>query len=634
MIEFNKLARVFAWHEWAKDFPARAEKTIAYKSPFRLAKSEPKSAEILIYDQIGRDFWSGEGMAAKDFSQLLEGIDPNAELTVGINSPGGNVWDGLAIHNMLVGRPGHVITRNDGMAASIASVILQAGNDRQSHASAMVMIHRAWGFMIGNADDAEKFKAELEKHDQVLSELYAKRSGQTSANVLAKMSEETFFTASEAKDFGLLDDILQAQTEPARNNLAADATNRRQTAAAIQPNIQNQMSTPAAPAPAVNPPPAPTPEAPRDIDFSPVINAINALGNRLPMPGADPVARPRIENLGNPLIEKWNSLEFEEPSVRGKFVRNHYCDLRKQLLLAQNVSLDIQNANRFDYSHPGIMAANTVDAALANTVLSDQFITTMRSYIAPWMAFTKSISLSPVSKRQTIEVPLVSSAGSMQTNATNYETGDSVLAPVAVVVGERSKSWHVSRPEQNLGLQLAALLPTNVKVLAEGIHAVLTALMTNANYGADVVIGTAANFDSTDLRAILALGKDYDRVTLLLDGGHLAYLLPGDRVAFEFGEPGAYGFDGGIYKNNLWTSAATDIAGFVCGPDAIAMAFGPPLDLPSGEAISTSTIDVNGFPFSLTVWFSRASRSIWASAQTMMGAAVGDATQAEVLTTQ
>jgi hypothetical protein len=157
--------------------------------------------------------------------------------------------------------------------------------------------------------------------------------------------------------------------------------------------------------------------------------------------------------------------------------------------------------------------------------------------------------------------------------------------------------------------------------------------MTNANYGADVVIGAAADFSATDLPAILAYGKNYDRCTLVLDGGHLAYLLPTTRENFVFGEPGAYGFDGGIYKNNLWTSGATDICGLVCGPDALVSAWGAADGLPAGEAISQTTVDVNGFPFSSTVWFSRATREVWGSFQIMGGVAPGDKTQAEVLTT-
>jgi hypothetical protein len=238
-----------------------------------------------------------------------------------------------------------------------------------------------------------------------------------------------------------------------------------------------------------------------------------------------------------------------------------------------------------------------------------------------------------VSRRQTLEVPLYSSSGSKQQNATNYESGDSKLDPIAVSVAEESKSFHVSRPEQNLGLALAGLVPTNAKVLAEGIHAKMTALITTggSNFGTGTVIGTAANFDSADLPAILALGKNFDSCRLLLDGGHLAYLLPTNRNAFEFGEAGAYGFDGGIYKNNLWTGATTNTVGFVCGPDAIVNAWGMADSLPAGEAISQSTVDVNGIPFGLTVWFSRSTRAVWASFQVMHGCAIGDATQGKVL---
>ena len=369
------------------------------------------------------------------------------------------------------------------------------------------------------------------------------------------------------------------------------------------------------------------------IDLSPVITAINSLGDKITAapPGAPPVAA-SVQNLGNPLIERFNNLAHDKPE-QAKLAKGLYNEIRKQLLVAAGVKELPANYDRFDFANPNIRNANTVDAALANTVLSGEFVTTMRSYIAPWSAFTRTVSLSPVSRRQTLEVSLASSAGSKQQNATNYESGDSVLAPIAVTVAEESKSFHISRPEANLGLALAALVPTNAKVLAEGIHAKMTALMIAANYGAATTIGAAANFDATDLPAILALGKNYDSVRLLLDGGHLAYLLPTSRESFTFGEAGAYGFDGGIYKNNLWTSGIANLAGFVCGPDALVNAWGAADGLPSGEALSQSTADVNGIPFGVSVWFSRASRSVWASMQVMHGCAVGDASQAELLVT-
>jgi len=152
------------WKTWAQSFPAKADKDAPYKSPFTIVNkgSDTEDAEILVYDVIGKDWWSGEGWAANDFSEKMKDINPKARLIVGINSPGGNVDDGLAIFNMLQ-RRGNVVTRNDGMAASIASVILQAGTERQSAESAMVMIHKAWSIFAGNADDSRKFAAILDK---------------------------------------------------------------------------------------------------------------------------------------------------------------------------------------------------------------------------------------------------------------------------------------------------------------------------------------------------------------------------------------------------------------------------------------------------------------------------------------
>lgn len=641
------------WKAWAATFPNYAAKDAPYKSPFTIVNkgSATEDAEILLYDVIGRDFWSGEGWAAKDFAEKLKEIDPKAKLLIGINSPGGNVDDGLAILNMLK-RRGNVVTRNDGMAASIASVIMQAGDTRQSSESAMMMIHRAWGIMAGNADDAAKFQEILQKHDQVISETYASRSGKSSKHFLDLMSEETWFTGKESVSAGLADEVLT--TDSAKNlrgqPCEPDTKNANQAPApvALSPAIsastteaggshQHDSANQTNKMPTENTKAESTP-APA-LDLSPVIAAINSLGDKLNTltahsPGAEPLARSgRVENLGNPLVERYNSLAHDKVE-QAKLAKGLYRDVRNQLLIAAGVNDLPAKYDHFDFQNPKIVNANTVDSALANTILSGDFVTTMRSYIAPWNAFTRKVEFSPVSKRQTIEVSLYSSAGSKQQNATNYETGDSVIAPIAVTAAEESKSFHVSRPEQNLGLALAGLVPTNAKVFAEGIHAKMTALMTNANFGADVVIGAASDFDSADLRAVLALGKNYASVRLLLDGGHLAYLLPTTRESFAFGEPGAYGFDGGIYKNNLWTSAATDIAGLVCGPDAIVNGWGMAEGLPSGEAISQSTVDVNGIPFGLSVWFSRSSRSVWASFQVMHGCAVGDATQAEVLTTQ
>ena len=605
-------------------------------------------AEILIYDDIGKDPWTGEGITAKDIHQTLAEITPRTRpLTFRTNSRGGDVSEGLAIRSQLQDWPGRIVNVIDGVAASTASWMIPADEVHARQASQM-FIHKSWALVMGNADDMRKAVDMLETTDGQIAQIYADKTGKPVGEMLAMMQYETLLTGQTALDLGLVDKLIDGdalynfsdlEINAMKQKLAALNSQRISrppnggregvtTTPPVKPQPQHQMSEPTQPAATPNPAPAP--------DFTPVIAAINALGDKIKTPipeppGAEPLGSGRVENLGNPAVEKMRTLKYDLQG-RARFIRENYQEVLTELCQSQGI--DMKNlGDRWDFRNPQVMNANTVDAGLANSILAADFVTTMRTLWAPLMAFTRSISPSPLSKRQVLNVPLVSSVGSMSTNATNYETGDTVAATIAVTVNEYNKSFHVSRPEQNLGIQLASLAPTNARVIGEGVVGLVTALMTNANYGADVVIGAAANFDATDLPAILALGSNYDRVTLLLDGGHLAYLLPTSRESFAFGEAGAYGFDGGIYKNNLWTNAAADIAGFVCGPDAIVIASGPPLELPAGEAISTSTTVIGDIPFQTTVWFSRASRAVWSSFTVMFGTAVGDATQAEVLTT-
>jgi hypothetical protein len=169
--------------------------------------------------------------------------------------------------------------------------------------------------------------------------------------------------------------------------------------------------------------------------------------------------------------------------------------------------------------------------------------------------------------------------------------------------------------------------------------------MTAANFGTAITIGTAANFDSSDLPAILAAAKNYRSKNLILDGGHIARIQFSGlttAVAGTVAMPdsrygplnnGRFGFDV-IAENNRWTGAEANAAGFVCGPDAIAIAAGLPVGMVAGEFIEQRAVTTsNGLSALLSVWYSRATRSHMASYDIMFGAAAGDTTQAEVLIT-
>lgn len=205
---------------WRQHFENRSIKEggVEAKLEVRNAKAADV-AEVLIYDEIG--YW---GVTAKDFSKALSEITaPN--ITVRINSPGGDVFDGLAIYNALKAHPATVTAVVDGLAASAASFIALAADTVQGHEASMVMIHKAWGLAIGNADDAREFASTLDKIDGQLAGIYAAKTGKDKDAILADMAEDLWLTAEEAQAYGLLDTVIPAKAEDdneAANNAAED----------------------------------------------------------------------------------------------------------------------------------------------------------------------------------------------------------------------------------------------------------------------------------------------------------------------------------------------------------------------------------------------------------------------------
>jgi len=159
-------------------------------------------AVVRIYDEI----WA-LGVNALDFTADLEAISA-PRIQVQINSPGGNVFDGIAIYNALRLHPAHVTTRVDGIAASIASVIAQAGDHRVMVSSSQMMVHNAFGMAVGNSSDHEEMAAILAHQDEILAGIYASRSDKDPAYYLGLMNAETGMTAEAAVAEGLADEVL------------------------------------------------------------------------------------------------------------------------------------------------------------------------------------------------------------------------------------------------------------------------------------------------------------------------------------------------------------------------------------------------------------------------------------------
>lgn len=171
-------------------------------------KIENKSdkAEVWIYETVGEDFWSGGGVSAKKFQEELSAIK-SKQIDLHINSPGGAVFEGVAIYNLLKQHPANVTTYIDGIAASIASVIALAGNEVFMAANALFMVHNPSGIVMGSAADMRKTADLLDKVRGTISGVYSKKSGKTDEEISAILDDETWFTADEAKEFGFIDGV-------------------------------------------------------------------------------------------------------------------------------------------------------------------------------------------------------------------------------------------------------------------------------------------------------------------------------------------------------------------------------------------------------------------------------------------
>lgn len=165
-------------------------------------------AEIWIYEQIGEDFWSGDGITAKSFQKELAGVKAS-QIDLHINSPGGEVFDGLTIFNLLKQHPANVTTYIDGLAASIASVIALAGNKVVMAENALFMMHNPYGATVGNADEMRKMADTLDKVSGSISLAYIEKSGKDADEIKSLMDSETWMSAYEALEYGFVDEISE-----------------------------------------------------------------------------------------------------------------------------------------------------------------------------------------------------------------------------------------------------------------------------------------------------------------------------------------------------------------------------------------------------------------------------------------
>lgn len=182
-------------------------------------------ASIGIFEQIGDD-WFGEGVTAKRISAALRSIG-GADVTVNINSPGGDMFEGLAIYNLLREYEGNVTVNVLGLAASAASLIAMAGDQVHIGRAAFLMIHNCWVVAIGNKADLRAAADTIEPFDAAMASVYCARSGLDEKAVAELMDAETWIGGEQAIEQGFADALLAAdeitQKEGGRSASAARA---------------------------------------------------------------------------------------------------------------------------------------------------------------------------------------------------------------------------------------------------------------------------------------------------------------------------------------------------------------------------------------------------------------------------
>lgn len=186
------------------NFDMRPDVVERWRPEVRAASED--DATISIYGPIGAS-WDGEGVTVKRIASALRAVGER-NVTVNINSPGGDFFEGVAIYNTLREHKAKVTVNVMGLAASAGSVIAMAGDEIYMGEGSFLMIHNAWAVTIGNRHDLAEAAAFLEPFDAEMANLYANRTGMKVAEAAALMDKESWIGSARAIEDGFADGLL------------------------------------------------------------------------------------------------------------------------------------------------------------------------------------------------------------------------------------------------------------------------------------------------------------------------------------------------------------------------------------------------------------------------------------------
>jgi len=184
---------------------------------FKAALQADGTLELLVYEDIGENWWDGGGITTKTVKQQIDAAGNYSKILIRINSPGGDAFEGIGIYNLVRATKKPVEVNVDGIAASSASIIAMAGDDIVMGPNALMMIHNAWSWCMGYASDMRKMAEALDKISGAIAQTYVTKTKKELTDVLALMDAETWMTAQECLDGGFCTEIVSEpdETQPA-----------------------------------------------------------------------------------------------------------------------------------------------------------------------------------------------------------------------------------------------------------------------------------------------------------------------------------------------------------------------------------------------------------------------------------
>jgi ATP-dependent Clp endopeptidase proteolytic subunit ClpP len=211
---------------------------------FIAAKKADQPDTLTIFDEIG--FW---GVQAKDFIKDLRALTGKV-LNVEINSPGGDVFAGLAIYNALKGSGKEIHVKVMGVAASAASLIMMAGDKRIMPKNTFTMVHNPWSFAMGNADELRDTADTLDKIGDSLQATYVAATGQSSDKIKELLAKDSWLTADESLELGFATEVIdevkaKASFDMARADLPENVKAAMKLSAEPEPKETPEEEAPA-----------------------------------------------------------------------------------------------------------------------------------------------------------------------------------------------------------------------------------------------------------------------------------------------------------------------------------------------------------------------------------------------------